>query len=414
MISGTDIAFDKKANMPLTSAEQCLLLLSARLSLDEESAAELRSLLRKKIDWDVVITQSAMHGTTGILYKHLVDASLESSIPEDVLEKMRNLYLQIAASGIMQSAQFKQVSEELAVNKVEIILLKGAALITDVYGDYGLRAMSDIDVLVREQDWPIIYRILKKTGYRLVEKDFEQIPPKLTRYDVEAHVQYISHLGTCLEFQFDLLTIGIGMKDVGGVWARSREIERDGVKVRKLSQEDQLLQLLVHTNRHGCSRLKWIVDITESIHQGHDLDWELFITIVKREKVQAVAYYTLGHVERLIGSELAPREVMVKLKPRFYKSAIWRMVWPRKHLDEFRGRNEDAITFYVYRIFSGWNLLNLALMGRVMDKIDYQMKWIIPPVRWMSETYGERKLLRLIKYYPLRVVNYNLKKKKKR
>ena len=400
------------SDLQATGRERRLLILTARLSLDRRTVAELQELLRQKIDWDTVISQSATHGTTGIIYKHLLDISAENIVPAEVMEKMRVIYLKITATGMLFLAQFKQVSERLAEEGIEIIVLKGASLIAGLYGDYGFRPMSDIDVLVHEKDWPRINRTLKELGYRSAEKDLERIPPKLARYDVEAHMQYYSRNGTCLEFQFDLLTIGIGMKDIAGVWARSREKELDGVKVRMLSPEDQLLHLTVHANRHGCMRLKWLVDITETIRQGDEIDWDLFVEIVRKENVQAIVYCTIDFVSGVFDSQLVPERIMNNLKPKKYKSAIWKAVWPKESLEAFNGRNEDAVTFYFYRIFSGWNLLNLVLMGRVKDKIEYQMKWLIPPMDWMSETYGKPKSLGLLKYYPLRVVDY--KKKKKR
>src|SRR3972149_8643858 len=109
-------------------------------------------------------------------------------------------------------------------------------------------------------------------------------------------MQYVSQSGTCVELQFDLLTVGIGMKEIEGVWARSRESELDGVKVRMLSPEDQLLHLVVHANRHGCMRLKWLVDITESIRQGNEIDWRLFVEIIQRERVGTIVYCTLDYV----------------------------------------------------------------------------------------------------------------------
>lgn len=408
-----DIKTGKGKAVPLTGLERRLLILSAGISLDEDRAAELKELLQEKINWDVVILHSSMHGTAGILYRHIINLAAESHIPKDVLERMRSIYLMITASNMQYLAEYKRVSKELAAEDVEFIVLKGAALIEDLYGDYGFRTMSDVDILVRERDWPRINHILKRLGYSAAEKDFDQIPPKLSKYDVEAHIQYVSESGTCMEFQFDLFTLGIGMRDIEGVWARSRQSEQDDVIVWTLSPEDQLLQLIIHANRHGLMRLKWLVDITESVRRGAGINWDLFIDIARREKVQAVAYHTLNSIAEVFDCRIAPGEVMNQLKPRFFQSVIWRSVWPKKRLDEFNGRNEDVITFYYYRPFCGWNLLNFALMGRMLDKVRYQIRWIAPPLRWMAATYNRPESLELLKYYPKRMLNYGQRKKQK-
>ena len=42
------------------------------MELDATSLAEVRGLLGQEINWDLLITQSLKHGTTGLLYKNLV------------------------------------------------------------------------------------------------------------------------------------------------------------------------------------------------------------------------------------------------------------------------------------------------------------------------------------------------------
>jgi len=190
---------------------------------------------------------------------------------------------------------------------------------------------------------------------------------------------------------------------MAGVWERSRESEIGGARARVLSPEDQMLHLLVHANRHGCSRLKWLVDVSESFRRGEPIDWGLLESIARKEKVTAVIYETLVHVERLLGEKFVETAVLERFSPNLFQRAAWRVLWPRKRLDEFRGRYEDGICYYFYRPLSGWNLFNFVLMGRVKDKVKYQARWIVPSLDWMSASYGQPKSLRLLKYYPIRL-----------
>ena len=407
-----NIPTEKAVMPPLGGLERRLLVLTACLELDEDRAVELKELLQGKVDWDTVIAYSSMHGTAGIIYRHLLNISADNSVPEDVLERMRSIYLVITASNMQYLEQSKILAEQLAAEGLEIIFLKGSSLIESLYEDLGYRAMSDIDILVRERDWPSVSRILNRLEYRPGEKIFSQTPPKLTKYDVQAHIQYLSKNGVCLEFQFDLFTLGIGMRDIEGVWERSRQLSEDSLNVRTLSPEDQLLQMIIHVNRHGFMRLKWLIDITESVRRGDEIDWELFVKIARKEKIQPVVYLAIDYISKVFDFEIAPWAVMEQLKPKFYKRAIWKAVWPRKQLDEFNGRNEDVITFYFYRPFCVWNLFNYLLMGRALDKLYYQIRWIVPPMKWMAATYDRPESLELLKYYPKRMVNYGKRKTK--
>lgn len=398
-------------NIPSTSRLVCgsterrVLIATARFEIDESASHELERLLRQSIDWDMLISQSVIHGTAGLLLRHLSAIKEVADIPEDVFERLRSIYMRIAVSGMQQIANFQKVAQELSGLDVKVILLKGAALAESLYGDLGLRPMSDVDILIHEKDWPKICKVLESYQYRSYGKDLAPLPPKLTGYDIQAHIQLLSPTDTCLEFQFDLFTMGIGMLDIAGVWERARVLENDGAGVLVLCPEDQLLHLLVHANRHGCSRLKWLVDIAESLVNGDDVDWDLLESIARREKVTAIVYETLSHTERLLERELVDPLILQRFAPSKYQEIAWNILWPQKRLDEFSGRDEDGICFYFYRPFSGWNLFNFVLTGRIKDKLSYQARWIIPSLEWMSDTYGTPKSLKLLKYYPIRLAD---------
>ena len=396
------------------SPEWHLLLAAARIQLDDYTTGELKRILQRGIDWDIVIPHSVSHGIAGLLYLHLSSLSEEIKIPQAVIQRLQSAYLRAAASGMQQLAHFRVVAEAFGEAGIELITLKGAALTELLYGDPGLRPLSDIDIIIKESDWSAACEILKNMGYSSPTQRLRPLPPKLTRYDVESHVQLVSPAGTCLEFQFDLFTMGIGMLDMEGVWKRSRNAVIAGAEVHTLGPEDQLLHLLVHANRHGCSQLKWLVDITEYLRQDPGLDWDLLVSIARREKVTVYVYQTLTHIERLFGPLPVGRGVLEQLRPRGYQQLLWKAVWPRRELDKFNGRNEDSICYYFYKPFSGWNLVNFALSGRVRDKVAYQLRWILPSFDWMARTYDQPKSISLIRYYPVRLNEWLQKKEHKR
>lgn len=402
----------QKQFLEKNSIERRILVETATMELDARSVAEIRQLVGFEINWDMLIAQSMKHGTTGLLYKNLVKAG-EELIPDDVREKLKKIYMMFVFSGMRQRKLFEPVAKALSEADIPIMVLKGTALTGSIYGgDAGLRPISDVDIMVRENDWSRIYKILAGSEFiPAAGKDFSSILPKLTRYDVEAHVQYLSEGGACLEFQFDLLTLGIGMRDIDGVWERSRESEIEGVRVRVAGPEDQLLHLIIHANRHGCARLKWLVDIKETLQRDNSIDWELFVEIARRENVASCVYSTLAHIERLFDRQYVKPQVLNGLRPRGYQRLLWRAVWPEKMLDEFRGRHEDAVCFYYYRPLSGWNLINFALTNRVRDKMVYELRWLFPSMSWMSQTYGKPRSLALLKYYPIRLMDRRSRRK---
>lgn len=386
------------------SHEWRMLVATARLELDDAAKSEIIQVAGLNIDWGLLIHQSVVHGTAGLILRHLSTLSPQVAVPGEVIDDLRAIYLKVTASNLQQMAQFRKVARKTSEAGVEMIVLKGAALAESLYGDVGLRPISDVDILIREADWHIVSEVLKLYKYTAFGQDFISLPPSLTKYDIQTHLQFLSPAGTCLEYQFDLFTLGIGMLDMPGVWIRSREAVVSGEKVRVLSPEDELLHLVIHANRHGCTRLKWLVDIAESLRQSTGIDWELFVEIARKEKVTAIIYMTLKHIEHLLKSSMVPRDVMDRMKPSRSQQMAWSYLWPQERIDGFHGRIEDGVCYYFYKPLSGWNLLNFVLMGRIRDKLHYQVRWIAPSLDWMAEYYGQRKSLKLLRYYPLRLV----------
>lgn len=389
----------------IKTIENRLVIKSCRLELHTSDIEEIKSIIKQKIDWQYVLQQSIYHGVVGQVYLNLAKI-VPDKIPVDIYEQLRKSYLTICAIGLQKVGLLPDIANMFQSEGVEFIVLKGAELAEDLYGNLGLRPFSDIDFLIREHDWPVVYKQLRHNGYTpAAGKDFDRVPPKLTRYDVRSHMQWISPNETLIEFQFDLLTLGIGMRDPDSVWSRSRKSTLYDLRVRKLSPEDQILQMVIHANRHGCNRLKWMVDIAETLLNKKDIDWGLVKKICETEKVGACFYQTISHIEKTFEQNFLGDEVRTELKPDIFKKAIWNRTWPLKDLDDFNGRVEDGICFYFYKPLSGWNLVNFLLMGRAWEKIEYQFRWLFPSISWMSETYDKPKSLALLKYYAYRFMN---------
>ena len=399
-----NISMTNDRGMRPGSVEWEFLVVTARLNMDDASEFKLRYIINRGLDWDFVISEGFRHGTIGLIYKHL--KGLDGvDIPTDVKERLRNSYLRVTAAGALHLAQLERIMKGVQGAGCELIVLKGMTLAEMIYGDLGLRPLSDVDVLVKEQEWPIISSMLSRHGYRSSKLGLTALPPKITKYDVQAHIQILSPAETCLEVQFDLLTLGIGMRDIEGIWRRARNAVIGSAEILVLSPEDQLLHLVVHANRHGCTRLKWLVDIVEIVSHGPAIDWEVLAEIAKRENVNALFYPIIEHTARLLDAPEIMDNVPSSMLPRAYQRALWKKVWPQKKLDSFEGRVEDAVCYYYYRPFCIWNLLNFALTGRIRDKMAYQVRWICPSLSWMAEYYREKKSFKLLRYYPLRFIN---------
>ncbi|GMU55475.1 MAG: hypothetical protein AMXMBFR33_46210 [Candidatus Xenobia bacterium] len=138
--------------------------------------------------------------------------------------------------GLWQMAFLERLGSRLEQQDLEVIALKGAALIPTAYVDPLLRPMGDLDLLVGSRDLQRVQSLLESFGP--------------DRPQVDLHTEL---LDTRRIPSRRLLG-----PPTGALWADSRPW-RPGLRL--LSEEHQLLHLSLHALKHSCCRLIWLVDL---------------------------------------------------------------------------------------------------------------------------------------------------------
>ncbi|MEO7119246.1 MAG: nucleotidyltransferase family protein [Candidatus Limnocylindrales bacterium] len=198
---------------------------------------------------------------------------------------------------------------------IPTVLLKGAALVVDGYGDTGLRPMSDLDFLVPTEAVDDALPVLAAEGWT-------------PRYRVTGGLRRVSHdvhIGAADGCQADLhwhvFHDFAGADDDAELWARTRPGSLAGFPTRMLSREDQLLHVIVHGLRWvRTPGIRWVADAMTLLQTG-PLAWERVIDQATRRRftyrTSLGLRYLRTHldaavpeavVERLVGTPITPLE----------------------------------------------------------------------------------------------------------
>ena len=114
------------------------------------------------------------------------------------------------------------------------ILLKGADLLSRLYGVRGTRPLSDVDLLVHEQDLPVIHRLLIEAGF------IQQI---------DGNPAYRSSQSTLsLDLVSDLWYLD--EEGLAALWDRARTRPLGQLTVKQLGSDDLLLYLIAYSVVH--------------------------------------------------------------------------------------------------------------------------------------------------------------------
>jgi hypothetical protein len=264
-------------------------------------------------------------------------------------------------------AHLERVAQTLAVERIEVIVLKGPALAATIYPVAALRPYGDIDLTVHEADDARAASALERNGFH--ETPFEPEVARRAHADHGAeesfHRLFVkSPEGLLFELHLDPLQLGLRPMCEAGRWARAVPFGRIPW-AQMLCPEDQLIQLSVHAHKHGFSRLIWLKDIELVLAKG-GLNWDLVDDVARREGVGASVWYSVYLAARLLGFDV-PSELR-QLRPSLPIRALYSWVWPEQRVMNLTGRPRwRSVQF---RVADSWRgmIPSLVLMGRRRDR----------------------------------------------
>ena len=110
------------------SPEERLLLLCARLKLDDSQRDDLVELVQGGPCWDQVLYKAHWHQLSPLMYHHLRDLDAEPGVPDWIIEQLEATYQRNAVRNLHFHGELQTVLNALEAGEVPVILLKGAAL----------------------------------------------------------------------------------------------------------------------------------------------------------------------------------------------------------------------------------------------------------------------------------------------
>jgi hypothetical protein len=233
---------------------------------------------------------------------------------------------------------------------VEVVLLKGAALLAGAVAKPTQRTMVDIDLLVSSGSPDVAWQVSQAKGWRIGDsmtteayREHHHLPPLV---DSEG-------IGIGLELHRSLLPgierLGL---DADALLARSRTIRMGQTELRVPSREDLLLHACLHfawSNKLSRGAWRTFADV-HAIASDPQFDWTRFLDVVTTRRMRQSCYWTLRMGERLADLQV-PAEVLKRLDPL---SGGWLGPLLERHF-ACRIANPEAMAMVAERVLRwGW------------------------------------------------------------
>jgi hypothetical protein len=361
-----------------------------RLLLDclknQEPAAKMDRVRRFTANnWENILVAAGRHGVVPILFHTLKPLLPGIDMPEPVREKMQRIYYLSAARNARVYHQLMIVLTALKDKGINVILLKGAHLADNVYGNIALRPMADVDLMAKQADLLKIHHILLDLGYG---SDDGEISCKI-------HLApYMKQNCLKIDVHFDIAKPPVSLRyDLEGLWDRALKCLCRDIETLALSPEDLILHLCSHTTLdHGFDNgLIPYMDLWQIIDcYGDQLDWNQVWGRALEWGIERSVVLMLGLTERLLGLPVPePARQRMTLDGEAFRA----LDEAETMIFDTGSESREAVSPIVARMFGrqGWH-----------EKLGYFRQRVFPPKEKMSVAFREsagKNNLKLFRLY---------------
>ncbi len=284
------------------SAEQRLLL-DAALRDGAPAFAAYRTW-RARVDLDAEFGYHTLR-----LLPLVYDNLQRQGLRDPLMGRLKGVYRRAWYETHRLLHQVRPVVAALVEDGVPLLLLKGAPLVLDYYGNHALRPMADVDLVVTPGDLDRALAVLRSLGWR-------------TPVEPDADVLRFRHAVQCL---------GPGGAEMDLHWhvlyeAGSEAADADfrstlepldflGCAVRQLDPTGLLLVVIVHGLRWNHETpIRWIPDaLTILRRRGADIDWDRLLRMATSHRLTHRVGLGLAYLADAFDAPV-PRDVVARLR----------------------------------------------------------------------------------------------------
>jgi hypothetical protein len=374
------------------SDEEILLLGLCRLNFSEEYSDRLLKIASRIKGWDYFLSLASLHGVASLVSRNLEAAYIEGEVPVRIVNELRSARMMSLGRNAFLFKSAETILRTFNDSSLKCILLKGMALELSVYGNEGLRQMTDIDILLGTDE-------CLKASELLEEKGFRKAPVKswfhrpLTLYTGK-HLPSLEKDGVSVDIHHDLF---------GGRRSVLTKLLSDNsapIKVgdqRAFIPESQIffLYLVKHLWLHELnneSQLRLYTDLVVLLEAryGEIINYDL-IDLASKAGITKILAHKLEALRDLCG--IGFPDWVDDFIDRWYSPAtvnkfVYFLRSPKNNPPERRGR--------AYRN-------SVAAIPGLHRKILFVLGDLIPTVGFMKKRYKCSSAITALLHYPLRL-----------
>jgi hypothetical protein len=241
-----------------------LLIACARVEATQTMSVRIKALVQQNIDWDLLLQLSQTHAVTPLVYFNLKKTCADQ-VPKHYLEQLQKIYQLTTTQNLSFTQELLRLLKLFNEQHIPAVPFKGPLLALTAYGNLSLRQISDLDILVHEDDFLKAKELLISNGYRLeVEHTWEShFFGQNGKYNVDLHSLLVPKL------------LAYALPSTA-VWQQTTLTQFKGVPIRTFNAEMQLFMLCLNGNKECWLSLNRICDVAQLL-ETQEIDWQMLM-----------------------------------------------------------------------------------------------------------------------------------------
>jgi len=364
-----------------------LLVAHLRLALGTGAPADLEPA-RQPVDWAAWLRWVERHRVGSFLH-HRLPPAVRASLPEPAAAGLRTQALLNAQRALARTGELLRLAAQCERAGLRVIAFKGPVLARQLYGEAGLRAAGDLDLLVSPADAATASAGLRAAGYQRTYPDFELTALQWKKFLQLQHELNHHHAGRGITVELQWRLEGLPALTFEQQWRARGMLEVAGQSLATLPGDVNALYLFAHGARHAWASLFWLLDIALLLPaSGPDL-W----AAARRLRVTLPLRQGVALAEQLLG--VAPPEDLRELLARvdaddpLLAEARCRISQP-----DTRQRGVGHVfrdTRYAFRLQETWRGKLDLIQPRLLSPQNWKL-WSLPD-RWFWLYYPASPVL---------------------
>lgn len=220
---------------------------------------------------------------------------MSSSTLDDLVET----YARVSSLNHEALDRFVEVGARFRQQGIDFLVLKGADLLSRLYGASGVRPMTDVDLLVHQSNLTPIDRLLTDSGFtrEIDGNPAYRSPDGCLLLDITVDIWYLDHAA------------------LAGIWNRAVQRVIKRLPVRCMHTNDLVLYLTAYAVIHRAACTSQFAKDLTLVAKLEQVDWDSVANEAVRRNLKVPIYY--GFVSALLmqPNGAIPDDVLARLSP---------------------------------------------------------------------------------------------------